>query len=61
MGSGEMAAQGNVQVQFNLALSYATGDGGKQDYSEAAQWYRTTADQGNAEAQSRLGVRPRLS
>jgi hypothetical protein len=33
---------------------YGTGTGVPQDYAEAVKWYRMAAEQGDAEAQSRL-------
>ena len=35
---------------------YDNGLGVKQDYVAAAQWYRKAAEQGNAPAQSNLGI-----
>jgi uncharacterized protein len=35
---------------------YANGQGVPQNYSEAMKWYRLAADQGNAAAQTALGV-----
>ena len=35
---------------------YLDGRGVKQDYAQAAQWYRKAADQGNARAQYNLGT-----
>ena len=35
---------------------YVSGRGVKQDNFEAVKWYRQAAEQGNAEAQSMLGV-----
>ena len=35
---------------------YAKGDGVPQDYKEAVKWFRLSAEQGNAKAQSNLGV-----
>ena len=37
-------------------LMYANGQGVPQDYAEAVKWYRLAADQGDADAQSYLGV-----
>ena len=36
---------------------YGKGQGVVQDYAEAVKWYRLAAAQGNASAQSNLGVR----
>ena len=35
---------------------YQTGEGVRQDYSEAVRWYRKAAEQGIVEAQFNLGV-----
>ena len=35
---------------------YDNGQGVPQDYAAAMKWYRLAADQGNAKAQSNLGV-----
>jgi TPR repeat protein len=39
---------------------YRHGQGVPQDYAEAVKWYRLAAEQGNASAQSNLGVMYRL-
>ena len=39
-----------------LGDQYSDGDGIPQDYAAAAKWYRLAAEQGNAEAQNKLGV-----
>ena len=46
---------GNAAAQETLGECYANGQGVKQDYAQAAQWYRKAADQGNAAAQTALG------
>ena len=35
---------------------YQNGQGVQQNYNEAAKWFRMAAEQGNAYAQSKLGV-----
>ena len=35
---------------------YGNGQGVSQDYKEAVRWYRKAADQGDADAQSLLGL-----
>jgi TPR repeat protein len=35
---------------------YYVGQGVSQDYAEAAQWFRRAAEQGNANAQLKLGI-----
>ena len=37
------------------AHCYYRGDGVQQDYAEAIQWFRTSAEQGNPDAQVFLG------
>jgi len=50
------AEKGNAKAQFDLGLKYDTGEGVRQDYAEAAKWYRKAAEQGYAEAQFNLGT-----
>ncbi len=51
-----LATQGDQEAQYKLgALYYSGGDDIKQDYSQAALWYRRAAQQGNADAQYSLG------
>jgi TPR repeat protein len=45
-----------LAAQFNLGLMYYNGQGVTQDYSQAADWYRKAAAQGNAAAQYNLGL-----
>ena len=52
----QVAEQGNAVAQFNLGLMYDKGQGVRQDYAQAVQWYRKAAEQGLAEAQYNLGV-----
>ena len=52
-----MAEQGDANVQFNLGVMYAKGQGVKQDDFEVVKWFRKAAEQGHAEAQFNLGVR----
>ena len=40
----------------NLAIMYATGTGARQDYVQAALWYREAAEKGDANAQYNLGI-----
>lgn len=47
---------GDAEAQLELAKRYEKGIGGmNKDDAESAKWYRKTAEQGNAEAQSRVG------
>jgi TPR repeat protein len=50
-----LAVQGDQDAQYKLGALYYAGDGVKQDYSEAALWYRRAAQQGNVDAQYSLG------
>ncbi|HEY9173197.1 MAG TPA: tetratricopeptide repeat protein [Verrucomicrobiae bacterium] len=49
------AAQGEATAQRQLGALYAEGHRMKQDYAEAAKWYRRAAEQGEAGAQTALG------
>src|SRR5690349_1712315 len=49
------AAQGDLEAQVKLGQLYASGEGVKRDFAEAARWYKQAADKGYAEAQSALG------
>lgn len=51
------AAQlGNPAAQYTLGLRYARGDGGSQDYRQAAEWLEKAAEQDLAVAQYRIGT-----
>jgi TPR repeat protein len=50
------AEQGDPSAQYLLGVRCETGDGLEQDDRLAAAWYRTAADQGQVEAQLRLGL-----
>ena len=52
----QAAGQGYAKAQFNLGLMYYNGQGVRQDYTQAVQWYRKAAEQGLADAQYNLGV-----
>ena len=51
-----LANEGDAKAQYNLGLLYEMGLGVKQDYQEAAKWYRKAAVQDNIESQKRLIV-----
>ncbi len=51
----QVAKQGNAQAQFNLGVMYYDGQGVRQDYAQAVQWYRKAAEQGYANAEYNLG------
>ena len=42
-------------AQSNLGAMYDKGEGVKQDYAEAVEWYRRAAEQRGVDAQSNLG------
>ncbi|MBI4661709.1 MAG: SEL1-like repeat protein [Verrucomicrobia bacterium] len=42
--------------QYDTGLRHANGDGVKQDFTEAAKWYRLAAEAGHAAAQKNLGL-----
>jgi len=50
------AEQGDAAAQKALGDLYAQSRGVKQDYSQAAKWYRLSAEQGLAAAQCSLGA-----
>ncbi|ENT1444965.1 sel1 repeat family protein [Neisseria gonorrhoeae] len=52
----QAAEQGNVAAQFNLGVMYENGQGVRQDYVQAVQWYRKASEQGDAQAQYNLGL-----
>jgi TPR repeat protein len=51
-----LADQGDAQAQLSLGLRYGNAAGDKQDYLQAARWYRKAADQDCPLAQFNLGV-----
>jgi len=42
-------------AQFRLGVMYEQGKSVPQDYTEAANWYRRSADQGYGQGQNNLG------
>lgn len=55
----ELAMQGDISAQWRLGQMYYNGEGVRQDYTKAAEWYRKAAAHGNsgvAYAQYNLGV-----
>jgi TPR repeat protein len=50
-----LAIQGDQEAQFKLGSLYYSGNEVKQDYTQAALWYRRAAQQGNVDAQYSLG------
>ncbi|MGP9491791.1 tetratricopeptide repeat protein [Psychrobacter sp. AOP7-B1-24] len=51
-----LANQGNGFAHFILGSMYETGEGVRQDYSKAAQWFEKAAYQEHRIAQFRLGM-----
>ena len=49
------ALLGDSNAQLNLGNYFAASHNAAPDPEQAAKWYRKSADQGNAEAQYRLG------
>lgn len=52
----KLAAQNDVEAQFELAEAYRTGDGAVENFAEALRWYRAAAELGHADAQNNLGA-----
>jgi TPR repeat protein len=50
------AERGDADAQARIARAYSVGVRVKQDYAEAARWYRKAAEQGKAIAQQELGL-----
>ncbi len=50
------AEQGDVDVQYLLALEYEHGERVPQDYVEARKWFLRAAEQGYGAAQYNLGL-----
>ena len=51
----EKAINGDIEAQFNLGFMYAKGQGVRQDYQKALEWYEKAANQGDTKAQYNLG------
>lgn len=52
----ELAQKGDATAQFAVGVHYATGDGVKQDYTQAVHWFGLAAEQGHVGAQETLGA-----
>jgi len=50
------ARSGDAEAQFELGCMYHDGYGVRQDYLEAAAWYRRAAEQGHPGGQFNLGL-----
>ena len=55
VGPGQLEAK-DAEGYYQLGQKYRLGEGVKQDYARAAEWYRKAAEQGHAAAQGHLGV-----
>ena len=51
-----LAKQGNLAAQIELAHSYRTGIGVTQDYKTAIKWFTLAAERGDAASQYNLGI-----
>ncbi|MBI4164863.1 MAG: sel1 repeat family protein [Acidobacteria bacterium] len=50
------AEAGDIKAQLLLGNAYARGFGVRQKFPEAAQWFRKSAEQGDAVAQYELSI-----
>ncbi len=50
-----LAAEGDMDAQYNLGIMYSNGEGVKQDKFAAFKYYKLAADQGYSKAQYNLG------
>ena len=44
-----------MKAQFALGKCYYDGNGSEMNFSDAVNWYRKAAEQGDANAQNRFG------
>jgi putative methionine-R-sulfoxide reductase with GAF domain len=51
-----LAENGDAAAQYAMGAHYATGEGVKQDYVEAAHWFGLAADRGHVAAQSTMAA-----
>jgi putative methionine-R-sulfoxide reductase with GAF domain len=52
----KLALSGDVGAQYALGMRYANGDGAKQDYREAKQWFLRAAEAGHIRAQAKVAA-----
>lgn len=45
----------DLWMQYNIGYGFEFGTNGQQSYDKAVEWYRESAEQGNAWSQNRLG------
>ena len=53
--TGFLASRGSKTAQYDLGQMFTDGSGVKQDFDEAAKWFRKSAAQGSDSAQFQLG------
>ena len=51
-----LATEGDPRAEYTLGRRYANGDGVKQDYVAAKDWYLAAAEQGHIAAQSKVAA-----
>lgn len=51
-----LAAQGDVEAQYNLGVLYMDGKGVARDYEAAVGWFRKSAEAGHPPAQHNLAL-----
>lgn len=52
----KLAGSGNVGAEYALGMRYANGDGAKQDYRAAKQWFLRAAESGHIRAQAKVAA-----
>lgn len=52
----EKASSNNIYAKYNLGVCYERGLGVKTDYKKAFEYYKLTADKGDADAQENLAI-----
>jgi len=52
----KLAAGGNADAEYQLAMRYASGQDVKQDYREAMHWFLAAAEAGNVRAQTKVAA-----
>ena len=50
----EAAKRNHAEAQFQLGCCYEKGEGVPADFAEAFKWWRTAAENGNADAENKL-------
>src|SRR5579864_5807530 len=52
----KLAGSGSVGAEYSLGMRYANGDGTKQDYRAAKQWFLRAAESGHIRAQAKVAA-----